>query len=70
MKSAEDFEDALTIDERKAFYCNQCPTEDSPCDGKDEVHIGDGVSEGTQVDLVPDHIKNYKEPCKGKTYLI
>ena len=30
-------------------------------DGQDEVHIGDGISEGTQVDLVPDHMKNDKE---------
>ena len=68
--AVEDFEDALTNDEEEAFTCHKCPSEDSPGDGKDEVHIGDGVSEGTQVDLVPDHIKNYKEPCTGKTYLV
>ena len=30
-------------------------------DGLDEVHIGDGISEGTQVDMVPNYIKLSQE---------
>ena len=45
----------------EAFSCSKCPSEYSSGDGQDEVHIGDGISEGTQVDLVPDYIKNEKE---------
>ena len=48
----EDFEDAISIDEQEAFTCHKCPTEDSPGDGGDEVHIGDGVSEGTLLSLI------------------
>ena len=42
--------------------CNKCPTEDIEGDGKDEVHIGDGACEGTQVEFVPDYIKDFREP--------
>ena len=64
--AVEDFEDAINADKREAFSCPKCPSENSPGDGQDEVHIGDGISEGTQVDLVPDHIKSSQEsiPCK------
>ena len=61
IKAVEDFEHALEVDEVEAFTCEKCPSEESSGDGKDEVHIGDGVSEGTQLDLVPDHIKSYRE---------
>ena len=54
--AVSDFEAALTTDEAENFTCSKCPSADSIGDGKDEVHIGDGVSEGTQVDLVPKHI--------------
>ena len=59
--AVEDFENAINADENEAFSCSKCPSEFSPGDGQDEVHIGDGISEGTQVDLVPDFIKNEKE---------
>ena len=61
-----DFENALTVDEIEAFTCHKYPSENSPGDGQDEVHIGDGVCEGTQVDLVPDYIKTFQEPSSGK----
>ena len=50
-----------SADESGAFSCSKCPSEHSPGNGQDEVHIGDGISEGTQVDLVPEQIKNDKE---------
>ena len=65
--AVSDFEAALTTDEAKNFTCSKCPSADSIGDGKDEIHIGDGVSEGTQVDLVPKHIielSREPNPCK------
>ena len=54
IQAVEDFEHALSVDKVEAFTCNKCPSEDSEGDGKDEVHIGDGVCEGAQVEFVPD----------------
>ena len=59
--AVEDFENAISADESEAFSCSKCPSEHSPGDGQDEVHIGDGISESTQVDLVPEQVKNDKE---------
>ena len=66
LEAVGDFESALTTDESKAFTCDKCPSENSPGDGLDEVHIGDGVCEGMQVSLVPKDIQTYKEPISGK----
>ena len=66
LSAVEDFEKALTFDEEYAFSCSKCPTSESPGDGQDEVHIGDGVSEGTQVDLVPKHIRSEVEGDTSK----
>ena len=51
LQAVGDFENALTTKEKEAFTCDRCPSEDSPGDGLDEVHIGDGICEGMQVDL-------------------
>ena len=48
MQAVGDFENALTTDEPEAFTCENCPSENSPGDGLDDMHIGDGVSEGMQ----------------------
>ena len=53
--------DLLTVDESEVYSCDKCPSEGSPGDGLDEVHIGDGISEGMQVDLVPKSIKDVTE---------
>ena len=68
--AVKDFENALTTDEVEAFTCHKCPSESSPGDGQDEVHIGDGVCEGTQVDLVPEHVKKFKESTPSKYHQI
>ena len=59
--AVEDFENAINADEIEAFSCPKYLSENRPGDGQDEVHIGDGISEATQVDLVPDHIKSSQE---------
>ena len=70
IQAVEDFEHALSVDEVEAFTCNKCPSEDSEGDGQDEVHIGDGVCEGTQVELVPEHVKDFKEPLPDNSVLV
>ena len=46
-----------------------CPSADSIGDGLDEVHIGDGISEGTQVDLVTkDVVESSREPTPSKYF--
>ena len=57
---------ALHTDEVEAFSCSKCPSETSPGDGLDEIHIGDGISEGLQMDNVPDYVKNFEEPESSK----
>ena len=67
LMAVSDFEHALDSDEEEAFSCEKCPSENNPGDGLDEVHIGDGVSEGTQVDLVPKSvILDSQEPKPSK----
>ena len=61
-----DFECALHTDEVETFSCSKCPSETSPGDGLDEIHIGDGISEGLQMDNVPDYVKNFEEPVSSK----
>ena len=43
LQAVGDFENALTTEEKEAFTCDICQSEDSPGDGLDEVHIGDGI---------------------------
>ena len=65
--AVSDFEHALKTDEEEIFSCTKCPSADSIGDGLDEVHIGDGISEGTQVDLVPkDVVESSREPTPSK----
>lgn len=64
-QAVKDFESALSTDEVEAFSCSKCPSENSPGDGLDEVHIGDGISEGMQVDHLPLEVKNFKELVPG-----
>ena len=61
LQAVGDLESALYTNESEAFSCDKCPSEGSPGDGLDEVHIGDGISEGMQVDLVPKSIKDVTE---------
>ena len=61
-----DFQKALHTNEVEAFSCSKCPSETSVGDGLDEVHIGDGVSEGMPVDLVPADVKAYKKVPNSK----
>ena len=56
LTAVADFEAALNFDEVQGYSCEKCPSEFSPGDGQDEVHTGDGISEGTQVDLVPEEV--------------
>ena len=67
LMAVSDFQHALVTDEKENFTCSKCPSADSIGDGLDEVHIGDGVSEGTQVDLVPHEVVELSRepiPCK------
>ena len=61
LQAVRDFQKALHTNEVEAFSCSKCPSETSVGDGLDEVHIGDGVSEGMPVDLDPADVKAYKE---------